>query len=153
MHSTRNNIKLTAYNDINGVIDEIFYSIRLRYQLLFYKCHKVNFRRGCLYIYSPDRIKKKKLTINSKIDGTCLQYAAAVALNYEEIKWTPERISNIKPFINKYNWQGINYPSMIDVGKRLRKIIRQWLLIFCILKKKKNVLLIFQTITEPLKSK
>ena len=28
--------------------------------------------------------------------------AVAVALNYEEIKWNPERVSNIEPFINKY---------------------------------------------------
>ena len=27
----------------------------------------------------------------------------AVALNYEEIQSHPERVSNIKPFINKYN--------------------------------------------------
>ena len=26
-----------------------------------------------------------------------------VALNYEEIAWNPEKVSNIKPFINKYN--------------------------------------------------
>ena len=28
---------------------------------------------------------------------------ATVALNYEEIESHPERVSNIKPFINKYN--------------------------------------------------
>ena len=32
-------------------------------------------------------------------------------IKYEEIKWNPERVSNIKPYINKYNWKGINYPS------------------------------------------
>ena len=31
------------------------------------------------------------------------QYAATVALNYEGAKWNPERVSNIKPFINKHN--------------------------------------------------
>ena len=36
---------------------------------------------------------------------------STVALNYEEIKYRPERISHIKPFINKYNWEGIIYPS------------------------------------------
>ena len=34
--------------------------------------------------------------------------------NYEEIKWNPERVSNIKPFINKYSWYGVNYLSKID---------------------------------------
>ena len=37
-----------------------------------------------------------------------------MALNHEEIKRDPQRISKIKPFINKYNWKGINYPSKID---------------------------------------
>ena len=25
-----------------------------------------------------------------------------VALNYEEVKWNPKKVSNIKPFINKH---------------------------------------------------
>ena len=37
------------------------------------------------------------------------QHIATVALNYEEIKKDPQRITKIKPFINKYNWEGINY--------------------------------------------
>ena len=46
---------------------------------------------------------------------------STVALNYEEIKYRPERVSNIKPFINKYNWEGINYPSKLDDWKRFEK--------------------------------
>ena len=46
-----------------------------------------------------------------------------VALNYEEIKWNPERVSNIKLFLNKYNWKGINYPSQIDDWKIIEKNI------------------------------
>ena len=48
------------------------------------------------------------------MDDKCFQYGATVALNYEEIKSNPEKVSKIKPFINKYNWKGINYPSKID---------------------------------------
>ena len=49
-------------------------------------------------------MKKKKVTTNLKNkDCKCFQYAAMVALNYGEIKWNPERISNIKRFINKCN--------------------------------------------------
>ena len=29
----------------------------------------------------------------------------------EKIKNHPERIKNIKPFIDKYDWSGINFPS------------------------------------------
>ena len=32
------------------------------------------------------------------------------ALNYQNIKTNPERISKLKPYINKYNWEGINFP-------------------------------------------
>ena len=55
------------------------------------------------------------------MDDKCFQYAATVALNYEKIKWNPERVSNSKPFINKYNWKGINYLSKIDDWKAFEK--------------------------------
>ena len=42
-------------------------------------------------------------------------------LNYEEIESHPERVSNIKPFINKYSWKGINYPSKLDYWKTFEK--------------------------------
>ena len=72
----------SSYNDAN--IDELFDLLRLRYQdnletsirtsdfifdstdLMYYKCHKVNFRGGGSYIDSSDWIKKKKATINLK---------------------------------------------------------------------------------------
>ena len=77
--------------------DFIFDSI----QLMHYKCHEVNFKRGGSYIDSPDWIKNKKGTINPRNeDDTCFQYAATVALNYKEIESHPERVSNIEPFIN-----------------------------------------------------
>ena len=49
------------------------------------------------------------------------QYTVTVALYYKEIKWNPERVSNIKPFINKYNWKGINYSSKLDDWKTFEK--------------------------------
>ena len=65
---------------------------------------------------------KKKVTINPKNeDAKCFQDAATVKLNYEETERNPERFSNIKPFINKYNWEGINYPSKIDDWKKFEK--------------------------------
>ena len=81
---------------------------------MYYNCHKVTFRGSGSYFDSPDWIKKIKVTINPKItDDKCFQYAPNVALNYEEIESHPERVSNIKSFINRYNWKEINYPSNI----------------------------------------
>ena len=34
-----------------------------------------------------------------------------VALNYEEIKKDLQRITKVYPFIKKYNWDGIDFPS------------------------------------------
>ena len=44
-----------------------------------------------------------------------------VSLNYAEIKWNPERVVNIKPFTNKFNWKFINYPAKIDDCKTFEK--------------------------------
>ena len=41
-------------------------------------------------------MKKKRATINPKnTDDKCFQYAATVALNYEEVESHPERVSSI----------------------------------------------------------
>ena len=98
--------------------DFIFDSV----QLLYYKCQKINFKRGGSYIDSPDWIKKKKATINLKNkDDKCFQYAVTVAPGYGEIKWNPKRVLIIKPFINTYNWKGIYYPTKIDDWKTYEK--------------------------------
>ena len=71
-------------------------------QLMYYKCHKVNFERGGPYIDSPEWVKKKKSNNKSKNeDDKCFQYASTDALNYIEIEQHPEKVSNIIPFINK----------------------------------------------------
>ena len=65
------------------------------FQFLYYKCHKVIFRRGGSYVDSPDWIKKEKNINKKNTDDKCFQYVVTVALNYEEIESHPERVSNI----------------------------------------------------------
>ena len=78
MHSTSDNIKFTSYNDANEVVDEFFEPLRSRYQgnletsmrgsdfifdsfqLMYYKCHKVNFRRGDSEWIKKSNNKSKK---------------------------------------------------------------------------------------------
>ena len=43
-----------------------------------------------------------------------------VALNHKQIKSHPERISNVKPFIDQYNWEEINFPSHKEDWKKFR---------------------------------
>ena len=49
------------------------------------------------------------------------QYAITISLNHEEIKKDPQGIAKGKPFINKCNWGGINYPSENDDWKEIEK--------------------------------
>ena len=56
--------------------------------------------------------KNKKATINPKNnDDRCFQYVLTPAVNHEQIKKNPQRISKIKPFIDQYNWKEIDFPS------------------------------------------
>ena len=81
--------------------------------LLYYQLQKTSLsRKGSSYIDSPERLKNKKATINHKSgDDKCFQNSVAAALNLEQIKGHPEKMSSIKPSINQYNWKEINFPS------------------------------------------
>ena len=64
--------------------------------LLYYKCHKIKFKRGRSYIESSDWTKSKSNNKSHK----CFQYAATVASNYEKIRKNPVRIKkNILSYI------------------------------------------------------
>ena len=74
--------------------------------VLYYNLNKISLNRGGSYIDSPKWLKNKKPTINPKNnDDKCFQYTITVALNYQNIKNNPERLTKIKPFIDQYNWQ------------------------------------------------
>ena len=78
MHSKKDNTEFITYENVNDVVGEMFEWLFSRYQdaleasmrgsnfifdsvqLLCYKCHRINFKRGGSYIKSPDRIKNKK---------------------------------------------------------------------------------------------
>ena len=51
----------------------------------------------------------------------CFQYAATVTLNQEEIKTNSQRKTKSKPYKNKFNWEGINYPSEKDDWKKFER--------------------------------
>ena len=126
MHSKSDNTKIMISDEADEVIKELFDSLKNRYQnnlesmkgsefvfdyvhLMYYK---TNSNRVGSYVDSLNWIKSKKVTINpiSKKDNKCFQYVVTVALNYEEIGKHAERITKIKPFINKYKWEGISFP-------------------------------------------
>ena len=60
---------------------------------------------------------------------------ATIALHHEKVESHAERVSNIKPFFNSYNWEGINYLSTIEEWKICEKNNLTIVSMFCILKK------------------
>ena len=52
-------------------------------------------------------------------DNKCFQYAVTLALNIDQINDRPDRISKIKPFIEKYNWKDIDFPSTSKDWKKI----------------------------------
>ena len=88
-----------------------------------YKFHKTTLKRGSSYIKSPEQIANKKATINPKNTkrNCCFAYSIIVALNYRNIKNHPERIVNIIPFVEQYDWSGIDFPAGIKDWKKFEK--------------------------------
>ena len=125
---------------INDEAEELFQSLKSTYQnnleslkgsnfvfdyvhLFHYKSHKINPNCDGSCIDSPDWISIKKATINpiDKRDNKCFQCTLTVTLNHGEIGKNPERITKIKPFINEYKWEGINFLSEKDDWEKFEK--------------------------------
>ena len=51
---------------------------------------------------------KKEAIINGDND---FQNALDDTLNYQTLEKDPQRIWKLKPYINKYNWEGIEFPA------------------------------------------
>ena len=79
---------------------------------LYYDLNRITISKGGSSIESPKWLKDKKCCINQKNnDNKCFQYAATLALNFNNIDRDSQRILKIKPFINNYNWNDINFPA------------------------------------------
>ena len=80
--------------------------------LLYHSLRKISLNRGGSCIDSPIWIKNKKATINPKSkDNKCFRDATVASLNYERIPNHQERISNLQPFFDQYNWKDTGFPS------------------------------------------
>ena len=131
MYSKCDNIIIKKSAETEDIANELFNTFFKRYQegletkmrrssftfdrinLLKYYLHKISLNRGSSYIKSPEWIKNKGVTINPKNtkDNNCFQYAIIDVLNYHNIDNHPEKISNLRPFINNYNWKDIEFPA------------------------------------------
>ena len=119
---------------------------------MYYKCHKINSNRGGSYIDSLDWIKEKAAInqINEKFDKC---FPMFFMLNHKEIKNDLQRLTKIKTFINKYNWERINFPSEKHDWKIFLKNNVTVAFNVFMLKKKKSILPLFQIIAQVVKNK
>ena len=84
-----------------------------------YNFNKTSIYRGGSYIDSPKWLKDKESAINPKNnDHKCLQYAATLALNFDNINNHPVKISKVRPFIDQYNWKDIAFPATSKDSKK-----------------------------------
>ena len=122
MYTRSDNIEIMFGDDNDDIIEQLFESLLKKYEenlqnkmrgsefefdgvnFLHYDFNKTSINRGGSYIDSPKWLKNKKSTINPKNnDDKCFQYAVTLK--------DPQRVSKIKPFIEKYNWEDIDFPS------------------------------------------
>ena len=57
------------------------------------------------------RGKKEAIINNDNINNNDFQNALDDALNYQTTEKDSQRITKLKSYINKYNWEGINFPA------------------------------------------
>ena len=58
-------------------------------------------------------IRSKKAVLNPKCnDNNSFQYSITLSLYYKEIGNNFYRITKIKPYINNFNWNNINFPPI-----------------------------------------
>ena len=131
MYTRSDNIEIMFGDDNDDIIEQLFESLLQKYEenlqnkmrgsefefdganFIYYDFNKTSINRGGSYVDSPKWLKDKKSTINPKNnDDKCFQYAVTLALNLDKIKNDPQRVKPlIKPFIEKYNWEDIDFPS------------------------------------------
>ena len=130
MYTRSDNVEIMFGDGNDDIIEQLFESLLQKYEenlqnktkgsdfefdsvsFLYYDFNKTSINRGGSYIDSPKWLKDKKSIINPKNnDNKCFQYAVTLALNLYNIKKNSQRVSKIKPFIEKYKWEDINFPS------------------------------------------
>ena len=132
MHTKSDNIEIIMGSETDDIIEELCESLLQKYQeglkeslrenefyfdcvnSLYYHLQRITLMRVGSYIDSPESLKNENATVNPENnDDNYFQYVLTVTLNYQNIKSHPERVSNLKPFVDQYNWKYINFLSVV----------------------------------------
>ena len=79
--------------------------------------HQLNLMRGSSYFPLPDWLARKKVIVNPHNDNEeCFNWSVIAA---EDVGMKdPQRVSNLRKFMDNYHWSGLGFPvSIKDIGK------------------------------------
>ncbi|XP_057308208.1 uncharacterized protein LOC130646086 [Hydractinia symbiolongicarpus] len=78
--------------------------------------HKLKLTRGSSYLPLPKNFSGKFSVINPKNeeDDECFRWAVLAALYHDKIDNHPERISILKKYEDKCNWNGLSFPMALN---------------------------------------
>ena len=81
--------------------------------------HQLSLTRGRSYVPLPDYIANRKVVINPQNDDwECFKWVIIAADRWTDIGSHLERISNLRKFVNNYDWSGLEFPvSLKQIGK------------------------------------
>ena len=79
--------------------------------------HQLNLMRGSSYLPLPDWLARKKAIVNPHNDNEeCFKWSV-IAEEKVGMK-DPQRVPNLRKFMDNYNWSGLEFPvSIKDIGK------------------------------------
>ena len=79
--------------------------------------HQLNLTSGSSYLPLPDWLARNKVIVNPHNDDEeCFKWSVITAEN-TRMK-DPQRVSNLRKFIDNYDWSGLEFPvSIKDIGK------------------------------------
>ena len=79
--------------------------------------HQLNLMRGSSYLPLPDWLARKKVIVDPHNDDEkCFKWSV-IAVEKVGMK-DPQRVSNLRKFMDNYYWSGLEFPvSIKDIGK------------------------------------
>ena len=81
-------------------------------RFLYINFHQLNLTRGSFCLHLPDWLANKKVITNPHNDNEkCFKWAVITVENVG--MKDPQHVSNLRKFVNNYDWSGLEFPVLI----------------------------------------
>ena len=96
-------------SDCLNYLENLFNSFLLKYNID--QTPEEPIITNSIFIKTPERLALKRCVLNpSNNDNKCFQNSTTLSLYHEQLGRHFCRILKLKPFINNFNWENINFP-------------------------------------------